>query len=188
GARGPPLPPPPPAPLPTPPDPREISLAVSRLADDLVASYPEADLSLAEGPCIVATFVELDRLDHTSSFGRILAEQLMGALQRRGLTPVELRKTTSVLVRDDGGELGLSRRLAELDGAVQAGTLLAGTYLATADGVFVHVRLVDMRDATVLASAEAVFPHNSLVDDLLHTRSVTPAPQPGNIYMKRLVF
>jgi hypothetical protein len=62
----------------------------------------------------VATFVDLNNLYRTSPFGRYLAEQLMGELQRAGFKVVEVRKTESILIKERYGEYSLSREIREI--------------------------------------------------------------------------
>jgi hypothetical protein len=100
-----------------------LTTAVGRMAVDLTASYQDRDFPdapLTEG-LVISSFGELKNLSRTSSFGRYLAEQLMGELQRQGHRVVELRKTTNIHVQERRGEYGLSRNAAETPQAVASG-------------------------------------------------------------------
>jgi TolB-like protein len=168
---------------------RVLTTAIERLAVDLAASYRDGDFPhdpLAEG-VVVSSFVELKNLARTSSFGRYLAEQLMGELQRQGHRVVELRKTVQIQVQERRGEFGLSRNAAEIPEAVASGALLTGTYTITDDHVLVNARIIDHRSAALLASATAIFPRDTLTRLLLADRvTAGGGGKEEMIYLKRL--
>lgn len=161
---------------------------VKEMAADLFASLHDIDPEngdLAEG-VIVCTFVDLKKLSRTSSFGRYVAEQLMGELQQRGYTVVELRKSNSVLIQEKRGEYGLSRDPAQIREDIAAGTMLTGTYTVTGDQIMVHAKIIDNRSAILLASATAIVPKSSLANLLLADSVSASSRKPEPIYMKRL--
>ena len=161
---------------------------VREIAAALFASLADQDPEngdLAEG-LVVCSFVDLKKLTRSSSFGRYVAEQLMGELQHRGYTVVEMRKSTSVMVQEKRGEYGLSRDPAEIREDVAAGAMLTGTYTVTGEGVIVNARILDNRRAVLLASATAIVPRNQVTDLLLADSASATTRKAEPIYMKRL--
>lgn len=163
---------------------------VSRIGEALLASLEEPGLEfspLRDG-VVVLSFVEQQKLDRTTSFGRYLAEQLMNELQQNRVPVVELRQSHEVRVREPGGEYGLSRDPAEIAGQIEAAATLTGTYTVTDGQVMVTARIIDNRDSRLLASATAVIPRLDIVDELLSDpvsgRQPTRRAEP--MYMKRL--
>ncbi|MBP9838945.1 MAG: hypothetical protein KBC84_09560, partial [Proteobacteria bacterium] len=78
---------------------------------DQIDAYFQGNLS---GPIAVTTFVDLDNLYQTSTFGRILAEQMISELSMRGYKVVELRMAEALQIMHDRGEFGLSRDISTL--------------------------------------------------------------------------
>ncbi len=120
-----------------------------------------------EGVVGVATFVDLNNLYRTSPFGRYLAEQLMGELQRAGFHVVEVRKTDSLLIKEHFGEYSLSRQIEEIARQTSARMILLGTYLAKGNYIFVNARLVSSADSTVASSALQIMEKDSFMKKML---------------------
>ncbi|MBU0483790.1 MAG: hypothetical protein KKB30_04675 [Proteobacteria bacterium] len=167
----------------------ELQEQIRTMAADLVANLTEPDPEsgvLAEG-LLVCTFVDLNKLYRTSSFGRYLSEQLMGEFQRNQYRVIELRKSTAVLVQERRGEYGLSRDPAEISATGTADTMLTGTYTVTGESIMVNARIIDNRSSALLASSTMIFPRNCLSEVLLaDTASARVNRSREPIYMKRL--
>ena len=124
----------------------------------------------------VATFVELNRLDITSPLGRLLAEMLMGELQRAGFNVVEVRLTRDHLVKKGWGEFSLSRVVENLSPKVALQAVVLGTYIERNGYLFLNARMVDRDNQQVIASAFKVMRVDPLVASLLEPRDVPPKP------------
>ena len=161
-----------------------VRLMAHELASHLADSDPQAG-ELASG-LAVCTFVDLKKLTRTSSFGRYLAEQLMGEFQQRGYTVVEMRKSTSLKIQEKRGEYGLSRNPEDLSQSVRAGAMLTGTYTPAGKNVLVNAKIIDNRTSTMLASATLIFPKNELVATLLSDSASAHTGEREVMYMKRL--
>ena len=134
----------------------------AHLGDD--ADPSQGDLA---GGIVVSSFVDLRQLTRTSSFGRYLAEQLMGEFQQRGYRVVEIRKSKDILIQERRGEYGLSRNPGEITPEVAAQALVTGTYTVTEDSILVNAKVLDNRSAVMLSSATMVFPRTRLANRLL---------------------
>lgn len=121
----------------------------------------------AEGIVGVATFVDLNNLYRTSPFGRYLAEQLMGELQRAGFRVVEVRKTESLLIKEHYGEYSMSREIEEIARQTSAHTILLGTYLVRGGYVFVNARLVTTGNSMVASSGMKIMRMSSFLKKML---------------------
>lgn len=166
----------------------DLTLAVREMARELVANLADPDPEsgdLAEG-LIVCTFVDLKKLTRTSSFGRYLAEQLMGELQKDRYTVVEIRKSNDVHIQEKYGEYGLSRNPGQIRQELSVGAMLTGTYTPAADQIIVNARIMDNRDATVLSSATRVFPRSVLSGHLLADAASARTLKKERVYLKRL--
>lgn len=90
----------------------------------------------------VSTFVDIDRLNRSNTFGRFLAEGLIEGMTRRGLAVVETRAAKRILVQPNVGEHSLTR---EADEAAEGGPIdavILGTYTRAGETVYVHARMV----------------------------------------------
>lgn len=166
----------------------QLKKTVENLAKELVQNLEMTAgrrVSGAEG-LVVCTFVDLNKLYRTSSFGRYIAEQLMSEFQQQGFRVVEMRKSTSVMVQEKHGEYGLSRDPDEIRPETAASVMLTGTYMATDNHIIVNARIMDNGDATLLSSATMLFPKNVLTEQLLADSSTGVKKSRGPLYMKRL--
>jgi len=120
-----------------------------------------------EGPVAVATFVDLNSLYRTSPFGRYIAEQLIGELQRAGFRVVEIRKTNSIMIKQKFGEYGLSRDIQEIARDSSANYVLTGTYIARGNYIMVNARLISNDNNMVASSCMKILRRDPLLDKML---------------------
>ncbi len=178
--------------LPTPSAPADpatrLHEEVRQLAAGLLASLDEAgsDRGLLDQGLAVATFVELKKLDRSSSLGRLIAEQLLAEFQAQGFRVVETRATAAMLVAPRHGEHFLSREPELLQPNVTAGAVLTGTYTPTPHGVFVNSRIIAAESGAVLASTTLTLQRDGLIDFLLADRSSAGRSNRQPIYVKEL--
>ena len=123
----------------------------SYLADQVDEYYRGVD----PGPIGVTTFVDLDDMESTSSFGRVCSEQFLSELAMKGYEVVELRKGEALEFVQDKGEFMLSRSPALVKRTHSLGAILVGTYTSSEDRVYLNVRLIDPRSAMVLSAGSA---------------------------------
>lgn len=101
----------------------------------------------------VTSFVNLNRLYATSSFGRYLAEQLLTEMQLYGVDVVEVRKTPALMISEGYGEYNLSRDMNELSFVQPVQAVLVGTYTVTDGEVLINARLLDNGNGLLMSSA-----------------------------------
>lgn len=163
----------------------EIQHMATILFDHLGDPEPEGG-ALAEG-IAVASFVDLNNLTRTSSFGRYLSEQLMTEFQQEGYRVIDIRKSTSITIQEKRGEYGLSRDMSEVSSAVPARAMIVGTYTLAGDHILVNAKVLDSKTAALLSSATMVFPRSKEVDLLLANSAVlTTVGRRGATVMKKL--
>ena len=130
------------------------------------------------GPVAVATFVDLNNLYRTSPFGRYIAEQLMGELQRAGFNVVEIRKADSIMVKQRYGEYGLSRDIQELARQSSASYILAGTYVTRGRYIMINARLISNENNLVASSGLKILRKDPFLERLLWP-SASPETTPA---------
>lgn len=118
---------------------------------------------------ILTTVVDLDNLYATTSFGRTLTEALSTSLFRHGFGVVEIRKSAELLIRDNRGELMLTRDAKLLASQQQAAAILTGTYSLTPTTVILNLKLLDAGSQQVLSVAGLELQRSRNINHLLAT-------------------
>lgn len=128
--------------------------SLSQYADDAVShllSQLEGNLD-PKAPVLVATFVNIDDLESSSTFGRTAAELMSAALAQRGVNVADVRLRNALVTRPTG-ELMLTREAANLAKVHNAQAVLVGTYAVLADSrVVVTAKVIRIADNRVLAA------------------------------------
>lgn len=141
-------------------------------------TYPAADrlvFNLGQGidekkqplrmdqPLLVASFVELDNLEKTSTFGRLVAEQMASRLTQKGFSLVELKLREQLYIQAGAGEFALSREVQKISREQNAQGVLVGTYSVVQDFVYVSVKIV-RGDGRVYAAHDFAIPRSNLME------------------------
>ena len=142
----------------------DLSQLAHQAAQQMVANNP--DLT-RYSPMIAATFVSIDNLTQSSTFGRISSELMASALAQQGMQVREVKMRDSMFIEESVGELILSRQVQRLSSQHNARSILMGTYAQGQDAVYVSVRVVRAGDAMVLGSADFQLPLDNNMRSLL---------------------
>ncbi len=119
-------------------------------------------------PMIAATFVDINDLRTSSTFGRISSELFASALSQAGVRMREVKMRESLFIEERLGELMLSRDVKRLKEAYSANSILLGTYAQGQNRVYVSARVVRTRDAVVLATADFSLPLDNHLRSMLN--------------------
>ena len=103
-------------------------------------------------PILVASIVDVDDLEKSSMFGRIVSEQIGSRLAQRGYLIREIKLRNSFLIKNRNGEFILSRDLKDIGSKHDAQAVVAGTYAAGTSVIYVSVRLISVADARIVSS------------------------------------
>ena len=139
----------------------------SYLADQIHAYFRGS----INGPIAVTTFVDIDNLYQSSTFGRVLGEQLMSELAMRGYNVVEMRASDAMQVQFNKGEFGLSRDVSALRGAQDISAIVVGTYTVSPLRVYVNTRVIDPRSSLVVSAGTV---------EMAKTREITRLVRAGS--------
>ncbi len=93
-------------------------------------------------PILVATLVNIDSLTESSRMGRIISEQLQARLSQHGYSVVELKLRGNLFVKQDQGELLLSREIKDITTTHKAQAVVVGTYAVASGSVFINLKMV----------------------------------------------
>jgi TolB-like protein len=137
----------------------------------VAANYRAADALLAqlkgklidEQPLIIATVVNIDALDQTSTLGRLVSEQVSTRLAQGGLKMLEMKLRNNVYLKRNQGELMLTREIGEVARTHDAQAVVVGSYAETPDSVFVNIKVIQPTTNLVLAGHDFVLQKDSTV-------------------------
>lgn len=135
-------------------------------ADLVKSSYKAAEsmvknLQLPLDPnqnVIMATLVNIDSLESSSAFGRIVSEQISSRLAQLGYTVVELKLRDNIFIKQQAGEFILSRELRNISLGHNAQAVVTGTYAVGQDQVYLDVRMIRPTDNVVLSAYDYSLP------------------------------
>ncbi|MFQ5431190.1 MAG: FlgO family outer membrane protein [Nitrospinota bacterium] len=128
--------------------------------------------AVINSPTIITSFVDLNELEKTSVFGRLMAEKLLDELSRKGFQVVEVRRAQDLFIKKSVGEMILTREINELASVTKARTVLAGTYVATSEGVIINARLIDIKSPEILSTVSYEVELTEEIENLI--RGVSP--------------
>lgn len=106
----------------------------------------------APGPIGVTTFVNIDDLYASSTFGRMVGEQLMSELAMKGFDVVELRQADALQFLNTSGEFALSRDVRTVRPHRNLAAVVVGTYVVSPERVYVNARLIEPSTSLILSA------------------------------------
>jgi TolB-like protein len=140
----------------------------------------------AKTPIIVATVVDVDNLDASSTMGRMITEQVASRLAQMGYQPYELKLRGNLFVRAPSGELLLSREVSRVAQQHNAPVVVVGTFGRARSTVYVGLKAVQVSDNRILAGTDYAIP---ITDNLRNTvrdsRYSGAPPLYGSDYSRR---
>ena len=145
----------------------DISLACYQSADILTNVLNQRNVEL-DKLIIAASFVNINNLEESSTFGRVISEQIVARLSQNGYRIKELRlRNNSILIKEGLGELLLSREMKNISKNQDAFAVLVGTYAIAEDIMFVSTRIVSTSNDTIIAAHSFQIEINPTIDCLL---------------------
>lgn len=120
-------------------------------------------------PVLTSAPVNIDNLQQSSTFGRQTTEVFGTEVARAGVPVIDISIRDTVFIREDTGELGLSRELRDLSMAHNAQAVLVGTYAVGAHTLYVNIRLIQPTSRLILAAHNFSLPMNRDLRTLLMT-------------------
>lgn len=114
---------------------------------------------------ILTSFVDLNELDSTSTFGRLLSESMFNELHVRDFIVTDFRGQAAVTVNEDG-EFHISRDVEQLKDTIEAVEyILVGTYVKFEnESLLINARILDSISGRVISSARVIYKPNNCSD------------------------
>ena len=113
---------------------------------------------LEPGSLILASFADIDNLENSSTFGRIVAQQIGSVFSSQGYKIIEMLLRGKVYIGKGEGEFLLSRALKDLSTEHNAQAVTVGIYAVGSKNVYVTAKLIQASDSIILASEDFVLP------------------------------
>jgi len=160
------------------PEKTESHYAATASNQFVAANYQAADVLLsqlsgrlvADKPLIVATVVNIDALDQSSTLGRLVSEQVSTRLAQGGLRMLEMKLRNSVYMKRNMGEMMLTREVGEVASAHNAQAVVVGSYAETSEAIFVNVKVVHPQTNQVMAANDFVLAKDAVIRSMLMGR------------------
>lgn len=119
---------------------------------------------------LVATLVNIDVLERSSTLGRLISEQVSARFTQGGFRMVEMKFQNSVYMARGQGELMLTREVHELANAYSAQAVIVGTYGESKDYVLINLKVVEPATNHVLSVYDYSLPIDDNVRLMLRNR------------------
>ncbi|MGB0468619.1 MAG: FlgO family outer membrane protein [Pontibacterium sp.] len=116
---------------------------------------------------IAASFVDINNLRVSSTFGRMVSEIFATALTNTGYPVIEVKMRDSLFIKEQAGEFMLSRQMRSITTQHDAQAILLGTYAVGGDTVYLSARVVSALDNIVIASYDFSLPLNRNIKAML---------------------
>jgi len=134
------------------------------LADQLERNI---DRKILSNTFIVTSFANLDKLNETTSFGRLVAENLIHELQVRHWQVFDVRLTKDIIINETG-EFSLSRDIKKIRDTYKVGGILAGTYSIINNHLIINARVIYIDSGIVASAGQIHLPLNNFAESLLY--------------------
>lgn len=118
-------------------------------------------------PFLVTTLVNIDQLEQSSTFGRLISEQVTSRMAQMGFGVVELKVRNGVYMKRNEGEFLLTREIKEVASAHKAQAVIVGTYAESASLIYVSLKLVNPANSMILAAHDYALPMDRQVRSML---------------------
>lgn len=121
-------------------------------------------------PLIIATVVNIDALENSSTLGRLVSEHVAARFTQAGYRMVEMKFRNNVYVKRTQGELMLTREIRDLAQSHDAQAVIVGTYGESSEYVFINLKVIEPASNVVVAVHDYVLPLDGTVRPLLRGR------------------
>lgn len=116
---------------------------------------------LGQSPVLVSTVVNVNNMMVTAPLGRTLSEQYSAAMVNHGLNVTEMKLRDNLYIREETGELMLSREIKDIARSHKAALVLVGTYSTAKTMTLVSIKLVRTEDARIVSAYNYAIPNDA---------------------------
>ena len=131
----------------------------------LVAGFDIAQMG--DTPVLVATIVNVNDMRRSAPLGRTLSEQYATHMVNAGFNVKEMKLRGDVFVKEETGELLLSREIKEIAQSHHANYVLVGTYSSAASVTYISLKFVRTEDSRIVRGYDYALPNDKDITKLL---------------------
>jgi hypothetical protein len=124
---------------------------------------------------IVSTLLNVDNLNKTSAFGRIISDQIASAFHQAGYRVIGMEMPIDLFVMNEDGTLKLSDENKAMLKHYQAAVIVGGVYAPGKKNSYVSLRLVDLAAKNIVSSTDFSIPMGPDAKKLMEPKSVGSA-------------
>ena len=154
---------------------QDLNGAIDAIADELFISNINKDKNTS---VILTSFVDLNQLNQTTTFGRLLGESMFNELHIRHFRIVDFRGQDAVSVNADG-EFHITRDVTKLKDHIEAiEYIVVGTYVKfEGDSVLLNARILDSETGEVISTARIIYkPVDCALFDICYDKKINNHP------------
>ena len=157
--------------------PRDLGGLIYTGADRLADIATDRGLA-PNAAIIVATTVDVDNLDRSSTFGRLASQLVSSRLAQRGYTVRDVTYTGGLTISPETGEMVLSREAQRVAVEHDAHAVVAASYAVGGERIYLNLRLLRAADGFLMSAAdECAHQVLSHVYGTLHTQTNGAKPK-----------
>jgi TolB-like protein len=140
----------------------------SYYAADALAARLQAKTGKAGTTMLGASFVNINRLEESSSLGRMICEQISSRMAQHGFKVLEMKlRQNSIYIKEGEGEFLLSRQLEEIGASHNGDLVIVGTYAVAEKTIYISARIVNANDSTIVTGYDYQLKRNFQTDSML---------------------
>jgi len=134
---------------------QNLNGAIDAIADELFVSNT---FTQKEPSVILTSFVDLNKLNKTTTFGRLLSESMFNELHIRHFHVTDFRGQDAVSVNADG-EFHITRDVEKLKDHISATEyIVVGTYVPFENNsVLINARIIDSETGAIISTARIIY-------------------------------
>lgn len=137
--------------------PRDLGGLVYAGADRMLDTARDRGLA-PNTSIIIATTVNVDDLNASSTFGRLASQLVSSRLAQRGYTVRDVTYTGGLTIAPETGEMVLSRELQRVAVEHDAHAVVAASYAVGGERVYLNLRLLRAADGYLLSASDVAIP------------------------------
>ena len=108
------------------------------------------------GTITVTSFVDLQQLNQTSTFGRVIGESLFSELFVRGFNVSDFRGQNAITINAEG-EFYITRNITMLQSEVSNTYIVVGTYSKIDQNIIINARMLDNKTGKIISSGRVMY-------------------------------
>lgn len=132
---------------------------------------------------VVSTLVNVNDLNQTSAFGRIVSDQIASAFHNSGYLIKGMEMPTANFVKVDGGFLNLTEETKQNLKDKNVSALVAGVFAAGSNSAYVSLRVVNIDSLEVISSTDFSVPMGPDTSVLLKSKATGEAEPESEKYL-----